>query len=307
LRSSGILTDIEADVAAIEANSRLQEPERFEARTEALDEIEFGIVNRMEPLLQAGGPTDDLAALQRRIERVRKRLESVNQDLFERIRSDIRSGACVGPAFTATVRRYVSSFDRGRRPTNEVGYDHLDAFVSGTLLRSIPQASTDSTHALEPEMVAYQPTPARVVLELIERARFTEDDVFWDLGSGLGQVTILANLVGRARARGVEFDPAHCAYARQCAADFNLSGVEFINADARFVSYSTGTVFYLYTPFVGTMLRTVLERLRAVAQDRPIRIFTYGPCTFEVARQDWLVCVDDGDHSAYRLAAFRSR
>lgn len=307
MRSVGILTDIEADLVAIETARNLEEPERFEARMEALDEIEFGIVNRIEPLLRAPDPSDELVALQQRVEHVRERLESVNRDLFGRIRTAIRSGACVGPALKATMHRYAGSLAGDRVTKSEVGYDYLDAFVSGILLRSHPRASTDSTHALEPEMVAYQPTPARVVLELIERARFTKDDVFWDLGSGLGQVTILANLVGRTRAKGVEFDPAHCAHSRQCAADLNLSGIEFINADARFVDYSEGTVFYLYTPFAGTMLQTVLEALRAVARDHSIRVFTYGPCTFEVAKQEWLTPADEGDSSAYRLGGFTSR
>jgi hypothetical protein len=63
--------------------------------------------------------------------------------------------------------------------------------------------------------------------------------------------------------------------------------VESIHADARDVDYSAGTVFFLYTPFEGGILETVLEKLRAET-GRDVRVFTYGPCTAAVAGMDWL-------------------
>ena len=36
-------------------------------------------------------------------------------------------------------------------------------------------------------MVPYEATPARVALELVDRVNFRRGDVFYDLGSGLGQ------------------------------------------------------------------------------------------------------------------------
>jgi hypothetical protein len=82
--------------------------------------------------------------------------------------------------------------------------------------------------------------------------------------------------------------------------------VSFARADARYADYSEGTVFFLYTPFKGRLLAQVLERLRVEAQHRRITLFTYGPCTPQVARQPWLHSAGAEEPDADRLAQFRS-
>jgi precorrin-6B methylase 2 len=137
-------------------------------------------------------------------------------------------------------------------------------------------------------MVFYQKTPARIIFKMVKAGRFTKDDVFFDIGSGLGQVAMLVNLLSGIRTVGVEFDPAFCKYSEDCAAMLGLQEIAFINADAREADYSLGTVFFMYTPFKGKMLQDVLEMLKQESLKRKIRIVTYGPCTPEVAAQDWL-------------------
>ena len=155
-------------------------------------------------------------------------------------------------------------------------------------------------------MVYYQKTPARIVFELAERSHFTKEDVFLDLGSGLGQVTILINLLAGITARGIEFEPAFCDYAGDCAANLSLSNVTFINADARKADYSEGTVFFMFTPFRGEILQEVLEMLRKESLRRKIKIITYGPCTPLVALQNWLNFATPGGNDLYRLGFFSS-
>ena len=165
------------------------------------------------------------------------------------------------------------------------GYDELDSSVSSFLLDDVVPSPT---RELEPEMVPYQPAPARVVLALLEQAHVTNDDVFVDIGSGLGQVTMLANLVAGATAVGIEIESAYCEHARKRARALGLHRVTFWNGDAREADYTAGTVFFLYTPFRGAMLDAVLERLRAHTDGRDVRLLTYGPCTGVVASQPWL-------------------
>jgi SAM-dependent methyltransferase len=155
-------------------------------------------------------------------------------------------------------------------------------------------------------MVFYQPTPARIVLELIEKADLTKEDVFYDAGSGLGQVAILVNLLSGVRTKGVELEPAYCDYARRCTRELNLSQVEFMNVDAREADYSDGTVFFMYTPFEGSLLQEVLEKLKGESCKRMIWVYTYGPCTLQVARQSWLERVDRNGDCMHKLAMFRS-
>ncbi|MCL4302215.1 MAG: class I SAM-dependent methyltransferase [Anaerolineae bacterium] len=298
-----VIYEIQSDIKAIEKNAALYEETNFDSRTEALDYLEFNVIDRIEGLLQTINPPEELVTLKQDAERVKRQLEDVDDTLFQRLRADIRGGGCIGTALRDRIDEYVGRDVSGSRGQDEIGYDSLDLFVNGLLLS---QAVPPETKAREPEMVAYQQTPARIIFELVEQAHLTREDVFYDVGSGLGQVPILVHLLTGAAAKGIEFEPAYCDYARACAAELNLSGVEFVNADARTADYSHGTAFFMYTPFEGSILQDVLEKLRGESRRRRIRLFTYGPCTPQVSRQSWLKCLDqNGDH-LYRLGVFRS-
>jgi hypothetical protein len=104
----------------------------------------------------------------------------------------------------------------------------------------------------------------------------------------------------------VEVEPAFCEYARACAAALRLTQVEFMNADARRADYAEGTIFFMYTPFEGSMLLEVLERLRERSRSTPIRLATYGACTAIVAQQDWLSAPSPAEPGSERLALFSS-
>jgi hypothetical protein len=54
------------------------------------------------------------------------------------------------------------------------------------------------------------------------------------------------------------------------------------------------------------MLRQVLERIRAEAAKRPIRVCTHGPCTLEVAREAWLERRDARPLDPRGLAVFHA-
>jgi len=155
-------------------------------------------------------------------------------------------------------------------------------------------------------MVFYQKTPARVIFQLTEIAQLKPGDVFFDIGSGLGQVPVLVNLISGIAAKGVEFESAYHNYAVGCAAKLNLPNVEFINADARVVDYSAGNIFFMYTPFQGQMLQEVLNLLNKESRRRIIRIYTYGPCSPHVAMQNWLKCTNGQGNNIYKLYEFVS-
>jgi hypothetical protein len=63
-------------------------------------------------------------------------------------------------------------------------------------------------------------------------------------------------------------------------------------------------MFYLYSPFRGTILRAVLDRLQREAVSREIRVCTFGPCTATVAEEGWLKPVQTLE--AGRIAILRS-
>jgi Histone methylation protein DOT1 len=298
-----VTDEIHSEIEAIEKDLALYDETNFDKRVEATDTIEFKVIDRIEGLLGAASSTEALIALKEYAERVKSQLEAVDERLFQRLRADIRRGGCTGPALRDLINSYVGLDLNGNRSRTEIGYDNLDVFINGLLFNQTPPVET---RAREPEMVYYQQTPARIIFELVEKAQLTHEDVFCDLGSGLGHVPILVNLLSGAKTKGIEFEPAYCEYASGCAADLNLGQVEFINVDAREADYAEGAAFFMYTPFEGKVLQAVLEKLRGESQKRTIQIFTYGPCTPYIARQRWLEGLGSNSADLYTLGVFRS-
>jgi len=295
------LLEIASYIHSIAHNTSLYQEKEFDQRMEVIDFLGFQIVHRLDELQAAAAVSPQLRTLRNRAEQLKSDLESVDSRLFQQLRTTIRSTGCSGPAFKALVNEYVTLEQTHAEQTEEIGYDNLDILLNGL---SPQQTMPQQTKDLEPEMVYFQKTPARIVFELVEKSHFVQEDVFFDLGAGLGQVAILVNLLAGIRAKGIEFEPAFCDYARDCAAALQLSDVTFINADARKADYSEGTVFFMFTPFRGEILQEVLEILRQESLSRKIKIITYGPCTMHVAQQDWLKSTTPEDSNMYRLAVF---
>ncbi len=269
----------------------------FDRRAAALDLLEVHVLDRLQHLEELAPLEPALLALRTRATTLQQHLEAANERLLRRLRFRIGAGTYTPEGLKRALARYAGPTG-GRN-----GYDVLDRLVGG-FLADVPPS--EPRIELEPEMVAYQPTPARAILALIGRAHLGPDDTLVDIGSGLGHVVILVALLCGARARGIELEPAYCDHARRCAGRLNVSRVEFIQGDAREASLAGGTVFFLYTPFRGALLRLVLERLRAEARARPIRICTYGPCTAEMAGVSWLRPGADRDVGEHEVAVFHA-
>lgn len=295
-----ILSEIESIIQDVESNTALHEETNFGGRTDAIDFIDFHIIDRIEGLMQKAELKTELVILMQRAEKAKFELEKVDANLFKQIREKIKTGAYNKVSFKKMIVRYNGT---EIYPTDQIGYDNLDAFINGLLCdKTIPEATIDRL----PEMVFYQQTPTRIIFEMAEQADLKPNDLFFDLGSGLGQVAILVNLISGATVKGIEFEPAYYSYAKTCASQLNLPQVEFINSDALKWDYSLGTVFFMYTPFEGSMLQDMLKILQKESQKRRIIIFTYGPCSPLVARENWLNCVNGNADNIYKLYEFRS-
>ena len=277
-------------LSGLAKDASLGDEDRLPLRIHALD--------RIEACLFALGDADP--ALRQQVEAASTRLDAINLDLYESLRNDIRTGR--DPQRFLQCARALSQNSlcdaRTVRPGND--YDALDELLGGVLGFVEPQMPTTE---LAPDMVFYQPTPARHILAMISQCGLGEGDVLVDLGAGLGHVPLLAAICTRAHAVGIELEPAYVACAQRVAATLNLDNVRFVQSDVRAADLSKGTVFYLYTPFKGEILCEVLETLRQQARKRPIRICTFGPCTPVVARESWLRV--DGAPLADQVAVFQ--
>jgi len=289
-------------IDSIEKNKTLDEETNFITRADAIDFIEFHIIDRIDCLLRNNTRAENLTRLKQRAELLKNHLEEIDETLFRRIRANIKSGNYARKDLQRQLDEYAERASR-TESREDVGYDALDMFVNGLLRIDV---ALKETREREPDMVFLQPTPARIILELIKKSRITKDDVFYDLGSGLGQVSILVGLLTGAKAKGVEFESAYCDYAQQCAKRLGLNRVEFVNLDARDADYSDGTIFFMYTPFTGKLLQEVLEKLKGESRRRTIKLCTYGSCTLHVSDQSWLRHMDQDAHHEHKLAVFES-
>jgi len=294
------ISEIQSHFEKIEKDVALYEEKNFEHRMEAIDFMEFYIIDQVEMSLQKTDQPNELILLRHRAGKIKLELEKINVSLFQKLRANMRKGEHRGKRFRDLVDQYTNLHNEQH---GETGYDNLDIFINGLFsLRAMPEP----TKELETEMVYYQKTPARVIFEMVEKVHFTSNDVFFDLGSGLGQVAILVNLLTWVKAIGVEFEPSFSEYAQNCAAGLNITGVTFLNVDACEADYSEGTVFFMFTPFTEKMLQEVLELLKKESLLRKIKIITYGPCTALVASQSWLAGATRRSNDVYKLAFFNS-
>jgi hypothetical protein len=281
----------------LEADRSLGERQRFRERAEALERLD---AYSLDAQLLSLGEESSEAEVFRRARALRAKLEAANSEFCETIREEIVRGGGA-KALLPWVHQPSGAADAVRVVPGE-SYDYSDELVSGVLRFAKPDSSIG---ALPAEMVAYQPTPARHIFDLIDRAEITERDVLVDLGSGLGHVSLLASICTGVRSIGIEVEAAYVNCARESAEALKLRNVTFIQQDAREANLSIGTVFYLYTPFRGTILRVVLDLLSREAARRTVRVCTFGPCTAAVAEEQWMEA--KGEIEAGRIAVFRSR
>jgi SAM-dependent methyltransferase len=227
-------------------------------------------------------------------------LSEVDDRLLRRLRACLREGQLAPDAWRAELERYTA-YRCGKHGEAHIGYDGLDAVVHGLLLAdAVPQESGVRTA----EMVQYEATPARAVLDMIDRAPIGADDLFYDLGAGLGHVALLVALLTGATVRGVEIEPSFCAYAQRQAQNLGLESVSILCSDARAIDYDDGTVFFMFTPFRGAVMDEVLDRLRDATAGRSARVCTFGSCTLRVAQEGWLRSLDGNADHEFKVAIF---
>jgi hypothetical protein len=280
------MTPLRALIDALEQDTALDRPDALRERLDALDRIE---------LLQLSEVGDEPAALRQRVAGLRQRLDDLNAQAYRRMRETIRRGA-TPPLLTQCLVEAHHDFGGGD------GYDWRDELIDGVLQ---PTLSASPQTILPAEMVAYQPTPARHIFSLLAQAPLGADDVLVDLGSGLGHVPLLAAICTEANAIGIEREPAYVASARAAADALQLSKVRFECSDARAADLAHGTIFYLYTPFSGALLQSVLDALQCEAAQRAIRVAAHGPCVAALAAQPWLQAITPPH--ADRITLFRPR
>ena len=291
------LLKLERDLAALEQDPTLNDDDNLEARFEALKTLDF-----LEEAFQIQASHQSAATGLRRVRALQGDLEECNQDLFRKLRAGIRTGV-VTPR---QLRNLFESNCRYRQDGSEWLHfraEAADALAAGLFRSDCPPQPWEGSDS---EMIHYESTPVSALLELVDRVPLTRADRFVDIGSGLGQVALLVHLLTGVEAIGLEVLPAYVDHARCEAARLGIGGVAFRQGDARGADLCAGTVYFLFSPFRGQMLQTVLSRLRREACARRLTICSFGPCTEQIAGESWLTQEDAGMNHAFGLAVFCS-
>jgi hypothetical protein len=248
------------------------------------------------------GKQEDGSAVAQQAAVLQAALEEINGRLFRKVRADLLAGRHDKNSLRQLLDQFTD-YRTAEAPSRYMGGDALDVLLNNVLQLDVLTAATQPRTA---DMVHLEFTPVRAILEMIDQVSFGADDVFYDMGSGLGQVALLVAWLTDSQSRGVEIDPGYCCQAQRLAAEFGVTDVQFIQADARAADYSDGTIFFMFTPFIGQMLQGVLARLQAEAAKRPITLCTYGTVTSDVAELPWLRCRERARLHAFKLCVFEN-
>lgn len=147
----------------------------------------------------------------------------------------------------------------------------------------------EHTHSWSPpgeHLVGYHASGVAPIVRAIVEIPVMADDVFVDLGAGMGKVVMLVHLLTGAKARGIELQGALVDHARASAARVGCD-VDFAYGDVRDAYLEDGTVFFMYTPVTGPAVDELLRRLMAVASRHAIVVCCLG---FDLDRlAPWLV------------------
>ena len=121
--------------------------------------------------------------------------------------------------------------------------------------------------------VPYDPTPAKVVTQMLQLAQVRKSDVVYDLGCGDGRIVIAAAKDKGARGVCVDIDPERIREARANAAAAGVAdGIRFLEQDLFATDIGEATVVVLFLwPDVNLKLRPKLwQELR-----RGTRVLSY--------------------------------
>lgn len=159
------------------------------------------------------------------------------------------------------VQGYSEALDRWYRVRSTV--------LSGS---NVPQFGDDN---------GYEPAKYPAIRTCLRRANLSENDVFFDIGCGMGRVLCMAARHPVRKCVGVEYVAALADIAERNAnmVRGRKAPVEIWVGDATEFDYAAGTVFFLYNPFREATMRRFIEQLqRSLAmRPRPIRIIYMAP------------------------------
>ena len=134
----------------------------------------------------------------------------------------------------------------------------------------------------------------RHIRKILRVVRPGPEDVFYDIGCGMGRILCVAARQPLQKCVGIELQEPLCQIARRNAASLRgkKAPIEIVCGDATTVDMSDGTIYFMFNPFGPETLRDTLENIRgSIAQNpRGIRVVYYhAKYQSVVDGMEWLV------------------
>ncbi|MBV8070354.1 MAG: class I SAM-dependent methyltransferase [Acidobacteriaceae bacterium] len=178
-------------------------------------------------------------------------------------------------------RAWIVDRLRDRQLDRELGLESSDR-------RSLRELGIDL-----PESVDYQPVSYSDFRVILNSITVTPDDVFLDLGCGMGRAVCLAAFYPFRSIIGVEISPELCSIAKENIARIRnrlrCSDIEIVNANANAYDIPPEvSVVFFFNPFGGAIMSAVLGRVAESARQRPrsLRLLFYGTAAATVFRKE---------------------
>ena len=157
----------------------------------------------------------------------------------------------------------------------------------------------------------YEPTPVAQAEALLDASLLApEHATFVDAGAGMGRVVLLAARRPFRSVIGVEISPALVEIARENLATARDSqrvarDVKIVHADAAAYAFPRGDlVIFMYNPFRGPVLDSVLANVRTTAEERNVVLLYHTPVERDTidATESFDLVADLGFGLVYRLS-----
>lgn len=146
-----------------------------------------------------------------------------------------------------------------------------DAFVDRALALEAPP---DDGPELPRGGVPYLPCPIGTLCRVLKQAEVGADDVLVDIGSGAGRTAAFVQLLTGATVHGIEIQRRLLEASLELMKRLRLQRFSATWGDAPAMPecLAQGSVFFLYCPFGGSRLETLLGSLERLASAKELRL-----------------------------------
>lgn len=158
-----------------------------------------------------------------------------------------------------------------RKALTDLPPSERDAWCDRVLgIEGLPEDGLDLPRGCVP----YIPCSVDALLRMVDDAGVQPDDVFVDIGAGLGRAAMLTHLLTGASAIGLEIQATLVRTFRDLTKNWHTPRVSVVHGDAVDLTgfIGIGTVFFFYCPFSGDRLERVLLELESISRTRQIRV-----------------------------------